>query len=158
GRRRVCGPRLREALAAGRATRAVWSATVADDRVGMPADSAVPISIPDAIEGFYLGKIRIDAFELLAEPLDVAVDRSVVDLNVLPIGRVHQLVAVFDVPRTVSERFEDQELGHRELYRLAVPGAQMACRIEDQTPTHDDRLALGIVAFTGKLATPDQRT
>src|SRR4051812_24589394 len=59
--------------------------------------SAVAVSITDAIEGFDLREFRIDGLELLAQTLDVAVDRAVVDINVLAIGRVHQLVAVLDV-------------------------------------------------------------
>src|SRR4029077_11254996 len=122
------------------------------------AGSAIAVSITDAIEGFDLREIRVDGLELLAEPLDVAVDCSVVDIDVLAVSRIHQLVAVLDVPRAVGERFEDQELGHGELDRRAAPGAEMAHRIENQLSADDDRLALRLVALARKLAATDQRT
>jgi len=53
----------------------------------------------------------------------MAVDRAVVDIDVLAIGGVHQLVAVLDMARTLCERFEDQELGYRQLHLIALPGA-----------------------------------
>src|SRR6266571_658174 len=68
--------------------------------------SAFAVSVTDAIEGFDLPEFRIDGLELLAQPLDVAIDRAVIDIDVLAIGGIHQLVAVFDVPRTLRQRFE----------------------------------------------------
>src|SRR4029077_15937074 len=121
------------------------------------AGSAIAVSITDAIEGFDLREIRVDGLELLAQPFDVAVDRPVVDIDVLAVSRIHQLVAVLDVPRAVGERFEDQELGHGELDRRATPGAQMAHRVEDQLSADDHRLALRLLALACELAAPDQR-
>src|SRR5207302_1567719 len=83
--------------------------------------SAFAVSVTDAIEGFDLCEFRVDGLELLAQALDVAIDRAVIDIDVLAIGRVHQLVAVFDVPRALSQRLEDQELGHSQLDRAAAP-------------------------------------
>ena len=121
--RSVVEPGWRDALLIDRGEGEEWSASVADGDAGAAADSTVAISVPDAIEGFYLGKIDIDRFELLAQALDVAVDRTIIDIDVLAIGGVHQLVAVFDVSWTMRERFEDQELGHGKLDRFAPPGA-----------------------------------
>src|SRR5215472_16311004 len=77
----------------GRPSRPSVRSAAGDER---PCDavsgSALPISIADAIEGFYLGEVAIDSLELLVQPLDVAVDRSIVDVVVLAIGRVHQLI------------------------------------------------------------------
>ena len=120
------------------------------------ADPPVAVSIADAIKGFDLREIRVDGLELTAQPLDVAVDRPVVDVNVLPISRVHQLVAVLYMPWAMGERFEDQKLGHGKLDRLAVPGAQVPGGIEDQPTAHNHRLALRIVALASQFATPDQ--
>src|ERR1700751_2259773 len=86
----------------------------------------------------------------------MAVDRPVIDINMLAIGGIHQLVAVFDVPRPVCERFEDQKFGYRQLDRFALPAAQVARRVEDQLPAHDDRLSLRVVALAGELFTPYQ--
>src|SRR6266851_9794862 len=126
--------------------------------VGGAAASAFAVSVTDAIERFDLSEFRIDRLELLAEALDVAIDRSVIDIDVLAIGRIHQLVAVFDVPRTLGQRFEDQELGHGQLDRLAAPGAQMAARIERHLTADDDRLALPLLALARQFAAADQRT
>src|SRR5207244_2305574 len=106
------------------------AATVAASagRAGGADGSAVAVAIADAIERFDLSEVPIDGLELLPQPLDVAVDRAVVDINVLAVGGIHQLVAVLDVTGTLGERFEDQELGDGELYRLALPGAQVARR------------------------------
>src|SRR5271170_261002 len=65
--------------------------------------SAVAVSVADAIEGFDLREFAVDVLELLAQALDVAVDRAVIDVDVLAIGRIHQLVAVFDVPGTLRQ-------------------------------------------------------
>src|SRR5579884_2235775 len=98
------------------------------------AGSAVAVSIADAIERFDLRELAVDRLEFLAEPLDVAVDRAVIDVNVLAIGRVHQLVAVLDVTRPLRQRFEDQEFGDGQL----------------------DRLALRVLAVAGQLLAADQ--
>ncbi len=58
---------------------------------------AIAVAISDAIERLDLGEFAVDDLELLAQPLDVAVDRAVVDIDVLAIGGVHQLVAAFDM-------------------------------------------------------------
>src|SRR5881227_2129969 len=96
-----------------------------DARSGPGFVSAVAVSITDAIEGFDLSEFRIDRLELLAQTLDVAVDRAVIDVNMLAIGRVHQLVAVFDVARALCQRFEDQKLGDGQFDRIVLPGALM---------------------------------
>src|SRR5215467_6703333 len=77
--------------------------------------SAIPVAVSDTIECLDLDELRIDDLELLAQPLDVAVDGAVVDIDVLAIGGVHQLVAALDVPGAGGERFQDEELGDREL-------------------------------------------
>src|SRR5437764_363984 len=71
--------------------------------------SVLAVAITDAIERFDLSELAIDRFELLPQPLDVAVDRAVVDVNMLAIGRIHQLVAVFDMAGTLRQRFENEE-------------------------------------------------
>src|SRR5207237_6097995 len=127
-----------------------------DARSGPGFVSAVAVSITDAIESFDLAEFGIDRLELLAQPLDVAVDRAVIDVDMLAIGRVHQLIAVFDVTRTLRQRFEDQELGHRQLDGFAVPGTLMACRVERHRTAYDDRLALTFLAIARQFAAPER--
>src|SRR5947208_12076270 len=101
-----------------------------DARSGPGFVSAVAVSITDAIKGFDLTEFGIDRLELLAQTLDVAVDRAVIDADVLAVSRIHQLIAVFDVTRTLRQGFEDQKFGHGQLDRLVAPGAEMARRVE----------------------------
>src|SRR5438105_8632859 len=132
-------------------------ASAASDRASSGGfGSAVTISIADAIEGFDLRELRIHVLKLLAQALDVAVDRPVVDINVLAIGGIHQLVAVFDVAGALRQRFEDQELGHRQFDRSAAPAALMARRVEGHLAAYDDRLGLAVLALPRQFAAPDQ--
>src|SRR4051794_10964082 len=64
-----------------------------------------------AVERLDCLEIGIGLPELAPKPLDVAVDRSVVDIDVVLVGDVHQLVARLDHPRPLRERLEDQEFG-----------------------------------------------
>src|SRR5690349_12245823 len=57
----------------------------------------VAVAVSDAIERLDQREVVVDRLELLPEPLDVAVDRPVVDIDVLAVGGVHQLVAALDV-------------------------------------------------------------
>src|SRR3546814_8915241 len=50
-------------------------------------------TVADAIEGFYRLETGVHHPKLLAQPLDVAVDRPIVNIHVILIGSIHQLVA-----------------------------------------------------------------
>src|SRR5207237_10181706 len=127
-----------------------------DARSGPGFVSAVAVSITDAIKGFDLAEFGIDRLELLAQALDVAVDRAVIDVDMLAIGRVHQLIAIFDVTRTLRQRLEDQELGHRQLDGFAVPGTLVARRVDRHRPAHAARCALACVPLARHSAAPTQ--
>src|SRR5437868_828693 len=106
---------------------------------------AVAVPVSDAIERLDLCELVVDDLELLAQPLDVTVDRPVVDIDMLAIGGVHQLVAAFDVALARRQRFEDEELGDGELDRPSAPGAEMAPGIEHEIAALDHRLAVARV-------------
>src|ERR1700738_4785279 len=108
--------------------------------------SGVAVSVSDAIKRFDLLELAVDLAELAAHALDMAVDRAVVDVDRLAIGRIHQLVAVLDVTGPLGERFQQQELGDREVHFLALPGALVAARVEHQLAAHD---ALGLAFALG---------
>src|SRR5271165_5210154 len=100
--------------------------SVADVTVaGGSAGSAVAVSIADAIKRFDMGEIAFYRLKFFPQPLDVAVDRAVVDIDVFAICRVHQLVAAIDMPGTVRQRLQNQKLGHRQFDMLIAPGAQV---------------------------------
>src|SRR6266550_4238291 len=67
-------------------------------------------AIADAVQRLDHLEIVVDHLELLAQPLDVAVDGAVVDIDLVVIGRVHQRVAAFHHARPARERLQDQEL------------------------------------------------
>src|SRR5512135_2140983 len=136
-RRRRSSDGVSERRAAARArqrnlaSRRVSVVASAQGLFGAPV-SGVAVSISDAIERFDLLELGIDLAELAAYPLDVAVDRAVVDVDRLAVGCVHQLVAVLDMARPLGERLQQQEFGDREVHLLAFPGALMPAGIEYQ--------------------------
>src|SRR5215469_14905407 len=134
--RRVSGDRCQRARTQNRGrgfadarVRARGSAPAAASR-GL----VVAVTVSNAIQRLDLGEIGIDNLELLAQPLDVAVDGAIVDVDVLAVSAVHQLVAAFDVAGPDSERFQDQEFGDREVDVLGLPGALVATRIARAIP------------------------
>src|SRR5690348_17199983 len=69
-------------------------------------------TIADAVERLDHVELGVNRLELLAEPLDVAVDGPVVDIDLVVIGRIHQRIAALHDAGPVGERVEDQELRH----------------------------------------------
>src|SRR3954464_2378417 len=87
---RSARPSLRRS---GRMRRA-WVAEAASAGISSPAPmSGFLEAISDAIEGFDHLELVVDLLELLSQPLDVAVDRPVVDIHLIVIGRIHQGIA-----------------------------------------------------------------
>src|SRR5271156_3725906 len=100
--------------------------------------SGFPEAISDAIERFDHFEFRLDDLELLAQALDVAVDRAIVDIDLIVVGRVHQGVAALDDTGSRRERLQDQEFGDRERDRNAFPSAGMPLRIHFQSSAFQD--------------------
>src|SRR4028118_1281105 len=65
-------------------------------------------AVSDAVERLDPLELGIHHPELAPHPLDVAVDRAIVHVDVVLIGDIHQLVAVLDHARPGRERFQDQ--------------------------------------------------
>src|SRR5690242_12507364 len=120
--RRVIGDRRgrRRGLAAAADGAAVCPSASA---VAAGRGSAVAVAISDAIKRFDLRESCIYCLELLAQPLDVAVDGAIVDIDVLAISAVHELVAALDVAGAQRQRFEDEEFGDGEVDIDAAPAA-----------------------------------
>src|SRR5690606_13096326 len=93
------------------------------ERANARKPSALVVPVADAIEGFDRVEVRIDVPELLAKPLDVAVDCSVVDIDLIVIGRVHELIAALHVAGALGQRLKDEKFRHREPHRFALPSA-----------------------------------
>src|SRR5229473_8593232 len=86
-------------------------------------------AVADAVKGFDHLEIVVDDLELLAQPLDVAVDGAIVDIDLIVIGSVHQGVAALHHAGARGQRLQDQELGDGERNRLVLPGAGVALGI-----------------------------
>src|SRR5436189_6393810 len=78
---------------------------------GVTPSSFLGKSISNAVEGLDRFEIGIDLPEFPAQPLDMAVDRAIVDIDIVLIGGVHQLIARFHEARPLGEGFQDQEFG-----------------------------------------------
>src|SRR6185437_15606307 len=99
--------------------------------------SGFAVAVADAIKRFDGVEVRVYLAELLAHPFDVAVDRAVVDVDLIVVGRVHQVVAAFDEAGALGQRLQQQELGHRQAHRAAVPQAVVAGGVEGEPATLD---------------------
>src|SRR3546814_20561724 len=86
-----------------------------------PRLAIVGEAVARAIEGRDRVEIGIDLAELAAQPLDVAVDRAVVDIDIVLIGGIHQLVAAAHDAGAAGQRFEDQKFGDGQRYVQAAP-------------------------------------
>src|SRR6185437_2263165 len=157
--RRVSGDRCQRARTpkrgrgvAGARGFARGSATTAASR-GL----VVAVTVSNAIQSLDLSEIGVDDLELFAQPLDVAVDGAIIDVDVLAVSAVHQLIAAFDVARPNCERLQDEEFGDRQVDILGLPGALVPARIKRQVTALDDRLGLGVSATAGDLAAAQQR-
>src|SRR5476651_2237019 len=106
-------------------------------RRGLRRRSGFAVSVSNAIEGFDRVELGVHVSELLAHALDVAVDGAVVDIDLIVVGRVHQVVAALHEAWPLGQRLQEQEFGHGQLYRLAFPQAVVARRIQRQLAPFD---------------------
>src|SRR5271163_3360499 len=79
-------------------------------------------TIADAVQRLDHIEVVVACLELLAQPLDVAVDGAVVDIDLIVISRVHQGVAALHHAGAARQRVQDQKLGDGERHRLILPG------------------------------------
>src|SRR5690606_16926950 len=92
-------------------------------------------TIADAVERFDHIEVAVNHLELLAKALDVAVDGTVVDIDLFVIGRIHQRVAALDHAGPLGKRMKNEEFGHGQGDRLASPGAGMPLLVHQQLAT-----------------------
>ena len=122
-------------------------------------------AIADAVERFDHLEVVVHQLELLAQPLDVAVDGAVVHIDLVVIGGVHQGVAALDHAGPGRQRLKDQEFGDGEDDRLVLPGAGVALRVHLELAAFEDfrlgfllrRRLLGIGAAQDRLDPLDQQ-
>src|SRR5690606_28960804 len=92
-------------------------------------------TIADAIERFDHFEIVVNRLELLAQTLDMAVNRAVIHIDLLIISRIHEGVTTFHHSGTLCQRMKDQEFGDGQRDRFALPGASVALLIHNQLTT-----------------------
>src|SRR6056297_1195532 len=111
------------------------------------------VAIPDTIKRFDCREILVNHPHLLAKPLDVAVDRSVIDIYLIVIGDVHQLIARLHETGALGEGLQQQELGDRQRDVLPLPLHGVAQRVHRQVSAHHD---LGILDILGEQVARDR--
>ena len=86
-------------------------------------DSDFSKAVPDTIERIDHVEATVDFPEFSAYSFDVAINSYIVDVDIVPIGGIHQCVATFDHSRAVREQLQKKELGDRQRDRFAHPRA-----------------------------------
>ena len=89
-------------------------------------------TISNAVKRLDHVEVNVACPELLAQSLDVAVDRPVVHIALFAIGYIHQGVAAFYHPRPARQRLQDEKFGNGENHRFVLPGAGMSLRVDTQ--------------------------
>ncbi len=116
----------------GRRAAAVGLFGSTSSALGSRAASRFAESVADSIKRLDHLEVVVDDLELLAQPLDVAVDGAVVDIDLLIISRIHQRITAFHHARPLCQRMQDEELGDGQYHRLALPGAGVAFLIHHE--------------------------
>src|SRR5690606_33640345 len=110
-------------------------------------------AVSNAIEGVDHVELVVDRFELFAQPLDVAVNRSVVYIDLFVIRCIHQSVAALYHTWTLCKSVKDQELRDRQRDRLTFPGAGVALLVHRQV-TSFQRAGRFVARFCREVAGP----
>src|SRR5580704_682053 len=110
-------------------------------------------SVADPVKGLQHVEGVVDLLEFLPQALDVAVDRAVVDIDLIVIGGIHQRIAALDHAGTGGDRLQDQKLGNREGDRLVPPGAGMALRVHAELAALQHLGGIDLLGYDAVLAT-----
>src|SRR5437868_5805839 len=99
-----------------------WLSDHRPDQLSARSDSSLFVeTVSDAIKCLDCIEVRIRCAELPADAFDVAVDRAIVDVDVVLVSDVEQLIACLDDARALGERFQDQEFGDGQRNILPAP-------------------------------------
>src|ERR1700739_1282780 len=89
-------------------------------------------TVTDAVEGLDHVEGVVDGFELLSQPLNVAVHGSRVDIDLVVVGRIHESVAALDHPGPGRQCLQDQKLSDRKGHRFGLPCTEVPFWIHPQ--------------------------
>ena len=78
-------------------------------------------AVPNTIECIDHVEAAVHHPEFLAHSLDVAINGSFVDMDIIAIGGIHQCVATFYYSRAAREQLQKKKLGNRQRDRFAHP-------------------------------------
>src|SRR3569623_2129576 len=109
-----------------------WRSVHRSRQRGPCSSSFLGKSVPHAVKRLARLELALDLPELASQPLDMAVDGAIVDIDIFLIGDVHQLVARLHHPWALGERLQDHELGNGERDVAAGPADAVPRRIHDQ--------------------------
>src|ERR1700733_10944435 len=110
--------------------------------------SMLLVAIADAVERLDVIERVIHGAELLADALDVTIDRPVIDVDVLAVRRVDELVAALYHARSRRERLYQKKFGDRELDILGMPGALVLGLVQGGFAAHPPPAGRGAGAFS----------
>ena len=91
--------------------------------------------VTNAVYGFDHVEVRINGLDSPTDPLDMAVDGPVINVDMLTKGCVHELVSAFNVAGIFSQRLKKLKFRHRQVNALPLPRAFMAVLIKDKIPS-----------------------
>src|SRR5690606_221784 len=124
-----------------------------------PARSDFAEAVTDAVKRLDHVEVLVDGLELLAQALDVAVDRAVVDIDLLVISRIHKRVPALDHAWPLGERMQDEELRHRQRDWVTLPSAGMTLLVHDELAAFQRTRLLALClarGFAGASAPQDR--
>src|SRR5437867_11769692 len=90
------------------------------------------IAVAHAIDCIDAIELRIDGLEFLADPLHVAVDRSLADVVVVRIALARELPPRLDMAGMADQRLQHHEFGDGQLDLLPFPPNDESLRVELQ--------------------------
>src|SRR5258706_8291155 len=90
--------------------------------------------VPRASFGKDVARFRRIGLQLVSQPHDLSVDRTVVDVVAMQAGHVEELIARKDAMRRAEENDEQAELAVAEPHHAPI-AVRQAARVEVQLPT-----------------------
>src|SRR5215469_11780286 len=78
-------------------------------------------TVADAVERLDHVEGVVDGLELLSQPLNVAVNGAIVDIDLIVVGRIHESVAALDHPGPGRQCLQDQKFSDRKGHSFGLP-------------------------------------
>lgn len=79
------------------------------------------IFVPYAVQSLNLVETTVNCTKFLPDALDMTVNRTIIDIDVIAISRINKLISRFDQARPYRQRPNQKELCHGQGNLLAIP-------------------------------------